>query len=192
MDSKERFSEDVSTTVNYNEHPTSQEINSHYTEGSCHMEVNSKVPFCCAVTIPHGFHYVPLGKYKVAYSLNCLSVVKESCRKTIHVDGCGPVEVNLNLLKVVGCIPILANAEVHGECSNYCGTTSGEDNHIQLCCSNNVCIDTVLKCSVACLPSYVINCHNVIISNIQVTPIQDHGCNLLRFNGMIEFNNIPC
>lgn len=54
------------------------------------------------VQVPHGFQYVPSSAPKIAYNLDCLSVVEESCRKTIQVEDCGTVEVTLNLLKVVG------------------------------------------------------------------------------------------
>ncbi|MEK4841178.1 MULTISPECIES: hypothetical protein [Bacillus] len=28
----------------------------------------------------------------IAYNLDCLSVIEGKCRKTIQVDGCGPIE----------------------------------------------------------------------------------------------------
>ncbi|PEA01354.1 hypothetical protein CON37_28385, partial [Bacillus cereus] len=111
-------------------------------------EVNTNIPFCCVVTVPHGFEYVPNGTHKIAYNLDCVSVVEETCRKTIQVDGCGPVEVTLNLLKVVGCIPYIANATVAGECGSNCDCDSNGKHHISLCCSGRICVDNVLKCSI--------------------------------------------
>lgn len=130
-----------------------------YNNGTCDTEVNLKVPFCCIVNILPGFQYMDNGENKVSYSLCCLSVIEEKCRKTISVDGCGPVEVTLNLLKVIGCIPIIANAEVRGDCGQYCNELLEWDNQIQICCSSSICIDNVLKCSVECLPPYEINCN---------------------------------
>ncbi|MEH7219488.1 hypothetical protein [Bacillus toyonensis] len=157
----------------------------------CYEEVNTKVPFCCTVNVPHGFEYVPNGTHKIAYNLDCVSVVKEKCRKTIQVDGCGPVEVTLNLLKVVGCIPYIANATVAGECGSNCDYDPHGKHHISICCSDSICVDNVLKCSIECLPHYKIDCHNVVVSDFKVTPLQDKGCHMLQFTGMIEFKHIP-
>ncbi|WP_142341691.1 hypothetical protein [Bacillus cereus] len=104
------------------------------------------------VQVPHGFQYVPNSAPKIAYNLNCLSVVEESCRKTIQVEDCGPVEVTLNLLKVVGCIPYIANATVEGECGKECEYDGNGRHQVSVCCSGNICIDNVLKCSIECLP----------------------------------------
>ncbi|OUB14056.1 hypothetical protein BK708_26030 [Bacillus thuringiensis serovar yunnanensis] len=157
----------------------------------CYEEVNTKVPFCCTVNVPHGFEYVPNGTHKIAYTLDCVSVVAEKCRKTIQVDGCGPVEVTLNLLKVIGCIPYIANATVEGDCGNNCECDPHGKHHISVCCSESICVDNVIKCSIECLPHYKINCHNVVVSDFKVTPLQDHGCHMLQFTGMIEFKHIP-
>ncbi|MGX5576588.1 ABC transporter permease [Bacillus toyonensis] len=158
----------------------------------CCEEVNTKLPFCCTVNVPHGFQYVPQSTPKIAYHVDCLSVVKESCRKTIHVEDCGPVEVTLNLLKVVGCIPYIVNATVESECGKDCEHDPyGKHHRISVCCSGNICVENVLKCSIECLPHYTIDCHNVVVSDLKVTPIQEHGCQLLQFTGTIEFIHIP-
>ncbi|PEE33264.1 hypothetical protein CN271_12645 [Bacillus cereus] len=166
---------------------------SEYTEKKqeCCDEVNTKVPFCCMVQVPHGFQYVPSSPPKIAYNLECLSVIEESCRKTIQVEDCGPVEVTLNLLKVVGCIPYIANATVAGECGEECEYDGNGRHQVSVCCSGNICIDTVLKCSIECLPPYKINCHNVVVSDFTVKLVHDHGCELLQFTGTVEFQHIP-
>ncbi|MGH0943760.1 hypothetical protein ACQVTS_21265 [Bacillus mycoides] len=161
------------------------------TKQACFEEVNTNIPFCCAVNIPHGFAYVPNGTHKIAYNLDCVSVVKKTCRKTIQVDGCGPVEVTLNLLKVVGCIPYIANATVAGECGSNCDCDPNGKHHIHVCCSGSICVDNVLKCSIECLPHYEIDCHHVVVSDFKVTPPQEHGCHMLQFTGTIEFKHIP-
>ncbi|WP_141402195.1 ABC transporter permease [Bacillus cereus] len=152
---------------------------------------NESSRFCCSVNIPHGFQYVPNETHKIVYSLDCVSVVTETCRKTIQVDGYGPVEVTFNLLKVVGCTSYIANTKVEGDCSHNCDYDAQKKHHINLCCSDAICVDNVLKCSIACLPHYEINCHNVVISDFQVKPVQDHGCNSLHFTGNFEFKYIP-
>ncbi|WP_176512353.1 hypothetical protein [Bacillus cereus] len=153
-------------------------------------EVNTNIPFCCVVNIPHGFEYAPNGTHKIAHNLDCLSVIEEKCRKTIQVDGCGPVEVTLNLLKVVGCIPYITNATVAGKCSSNCDCNSNGKRHISVCCSGSICADNVLKCSIECLPHYEIDCHHVV-SDFKVKPLQNHGCHMLQFTGIIEFKHIP-
>ncbi|WP_141543555.1 hypothetical protein [Bacillus toyonensis] len=157
----------------------------------CCEEVNTKISFCCMVQVPHSFQYVPNSEPKISYNLDCLSVVKESCRKMIQVEDCGPVEVTLNLLKIVGCMPYIANATVEGECGKGCDCDTSGHHQVSLCCSGSICIDTVLKCSIECLPNYTINCHNVVISDFTVKPVHDHGCEMLQFTGTIEFKHIP-
>ncbi|WP_257155407.1 hypothetical protein [Bacillus cereus] len=46
-------------------------------------QVQSSVSFCSMVHVPQGFVYVPKGTRKFAYSLPNLSVVKDTCQKTI-------------------------------------------------------------------------------------------------------------
>ena len=60
------------------------------TKQECFEEVKTTIPFYCVVNIPHGFEYVPNGTHKIAYNLDCLSVIEEQCRKTIQVEGGGP------------------------------------------------------------------------------------------------------
>ncbi|WP_141402267.1 ABC transporter permease [Bacillus cereus] len=153
--------------------------------------MNIKVPFCCIFQVPHGFQYVPHSAPKIAYNLDCLSVVEESCRKTIQVEDCGPVEVKLSLLKVVGCISYIANATVEGECGKDCDYDANGHHWTNVCCSGSICVDNVLKCSIECLPHYTINCHNVVVSDFTVKPVHNYGCEMLQFTGTIEFKHIP-
>ncbi|PEA02505.1 ABC transporter permease [Bacillus cereus] len=157
----------------------------------CREEMNIKVPFCCIFQVPHGFQYVPHSAPKIAYNLDCLSVVEESCRKTIQVEDCGPVEVKLSLLKVVGCISYIANATVEGECGKDCDYDANGHHWTNVCCSGSICVDNVLKCSIECLPHYTINCHNVVVSDFTVKPVHNYGCEMLQFTGTIEFKHIP-
>ncbi|WP_142343419.1 hypothetical protein [Bacillus cereus] len=107
------------------------------------------------------------------------------------MDGCGPVEVTLNLLKGVGCISCIANATVSGACGSNCDCDSNGKHHIQVCCSGSIYVDNVLKCSTECLPHYEMNCHNVVVSDFKVTSLQEQSCQILQFMGSIEFRHIP-
>ncbi|OUB10964.1 hypothetical protein BK704_11550, partial [[Bacillus thuringiensis] serovar konkukian] len=153
-------------------------------------QVQSSVSFCSMVHVPHGFVYVPNGTQKLAYSLSGLSIVKETSQKTIEVDNCGPVDVTLNLLKVVGNIPYVINAQVQGECGEKYGAVQGRDNQIELSHTGHIPVNTVLKFSVASLPDYQITEQNVVISAMDVTPVQEQGSQFLRFTGMLNFQNI--
>ena len=154
-------------------------------------QVQSSVAFCCIVHVPQGFVYVPNGTRKLAYSLSGLSIVKETAQKTIKVDNCGPVDVTLNLLKVVGNIPYVINAQVQGECGEKYGAVQGRDNQIELSHTGHIPVNTVLKFSVASLPDYRIEEKNVVISALDVTPVQEQGNQFLRFTGTITFQNVP-
>ncbi|MGG5737431.1 hypothetical protein [Bacillus cereus group sp. IBL03679] len=154
-------------------------------------QVQSSVSFCSIVQVPNGFVYVPNGTRKLAYSLSGLATVKETSQKTITVDNCGPVDVTLNLLKVVGSIAYIVNAQVQGECGEKQGASSGRDNQIEMSHTGHIPVNTVLKFSVADLPDYQIEEKNVIISAFDVTPVQEQESQFLRFTGMLTFQNTP-
>ncbi|WP_369812002.1 hypothetical protein [Bacillus mycoides] len=154
-------------------------------------QVQSSVSFCCMVHVPHGFLYVPNGTRKLAYSLSGLSIVKETCQKTITVDNCGPVDITLNLLKVVGSIPYTVNAQVQGECGEKYGASQGRDNQIELGHTGYIPVNTVLKFSVANLPDYQIEENNIVVSALDVVPVQEQDNQFLRFTGTLTFQNIP-
>ncbi|OOR06664.1 hypothetical protein BW897_30770 [Bacillus cereus] len=152
--------------------------------------VNTDMSFSCMVNVPHGFVYVPKGTKQLAYSVAGLSVVTETSQKTIVVEDCGPVDVTLNVLKVVGSIPYIVTAKVQGDAGETYGSSSQQENQIDLSYAGSIPVDTVLKLSVKSLPTYHIQEKNVKISDFQVTPVQDQGSNLLRFTGTLAFQNI--
>ncbi|MGG1149823.1 hypothetical protein [Bacillus wiedmannii] len=152
--------------------------------------VKSSVSFCSMVHVPQGFVYVPKGIRKFAYSLSGVSIVKEASWKTITVDNCGPVDVTLNLLKVVGSIPYLVNAQIQGECGEKYGANQGRDNRIELSHTGHIPVNLVLKFSVASLPDYQIEENNMLISAFDVTPVQEQNNQFLRFTGTLIFQNI--
>nr|WP_305927958.1 hypothetical protein [Bacillus mycoides] len=152
--------------------------------------VNTGLSFSCMVNIPHGFVYVPKGTKQLAYSAAGLSVVTETSQKTIVVEDCGPVDVTLNVLKVVGSIPYIVNAQVQGDDGETYGSSSKQKNQIDLSYAGNIPVDKVLKQSVESLSTYDIQAENVQISDFQVTPVQEQGSNLLRFTGTLSFQNV--
>lgn len=154
-------------------------------------QVQSSVSFCSMLHVPQGFVYVPNGTRKIALRLSSLSIVKDTSQKTITVDNCGPVDITLNLLKVVGSIPYVINAQVQGECGEKYGASSGRDNQIELSHTGHIPVNTVLKFSVENLPDYQIGEENVVISVLDVTPVQEQGSQFLRFTGTLTFQNIP-
>ncbi|MBF7150765.1 hypothetical protein [Bacillus toyonensis] len=154
-------------------------------------EISCDVPFCCVVKIPPGFEYVPQGKNKMVYNLDKIAVINETCMKAIDIDQMGSVEVNLNLLKVVGSIPFIVNAEVKGEYGIPCDTSVNPQNHILISGSNMIYVNNILKVSVDELPIYEIDGHNVYISAFHVTPVHEESYHFVRFTGTLTFRNIP-
>lgn len=154
-------------------------------------QLNTHVSFCCMVQIPNGFVHVPNKKPRIAYSVSPLSVIQETCQKNIVVDHCGPVDITLNLLKVVGSMPYIVNATVQGECGQKDGETTQSESRITLSYTGHIPINCVLKLSVESLPDYHIEEQNVAISSLQVIPVQEQGSNFLRFTGTVGFQNVP-
>ncbi|OTW93149.1 hypothetical protein BK702_04885 [Bacillus thuringiensis serovar cameroun] len=153
--------------------------------------INTYESFCCMVQIPNGFVHVPNKKPRIAYSVSPLSVIQETCQKNIVVDQCGPVDIPLNLLKVVGSMPYIVSATVQGEYGEKDGETTQAENRISLSYTGHIPINCVLKLSVESLPDYHIEEQNVVISSLQVTPVQEQGSTFLRFTGTVSFQNVP-
>ncbi|MES1054218.1 hypothetical protein FOA24_36350, partial [Bacillus thuringiensis] len=82
-------------------------------------------------------------------------------------------------------------AQVQGECGEKYGASSGRDNQIELSQTGHIPVNTVLKFSVASLPEYQIEEKNVMISSLNVTPVQEQDNQFLRFTGKLTFHNIP-
>ncbi|XLP25902.1 hypothetical protein ACFMB7_33185 (plasmid) [Bacillus toyonensis] len=71
------------------------------------------------------------------------------------------------------------------------GSSSKQENQIDLSYTGNIPVDMVLKLSVASLPAYSIQEQNIKVSDFQITPVHDQGANLLRFTGTLIFQNAP-
>ncbi|WP_429797324.1 ABC transporter permease [Brevibacillus laterosporus] len=150
-------------------------------------EENHKIPFCCLISIPHGFELTSYCKPKMVYHLNCLGLVRETCRKTVKVDDCGHAEVDLHMLKVKGCIPFIANVEVKPICEQTGCSSDPHVKEISICCTESVCVDHVLKCSVECIPHHHLNCNNVVVCDLQAIPISEDNCRFVKVIGNFQF-----
>ncbi|KAB2421877.1 MULTISPECIES: ABC transporter permease [Bacillus cereus group] len=153
-----------------------------------HVNSHKKVSFCCVIPIPNGFELVPHCYPKVAYSLECLAICKDVCRKTVPVEGCGQAEIDLHVLKVKGCIPYIVNIEVRPTCEWKGCSTDSHSKEITLCCKESVCIDEVLQCSVHCVDSIDLNCENVKVCDLSIQ-ISDcmNSCHLAKISGYFQF-----
>ncbi|MFF2242286.1 ABC transporter permease [Bacillus thuringiensis] len=149
----------------------------------CKQEEGHKIPFCCVISIPHGFELVPHCEPKIVYHLDCLATMKETCRKTVQVEDCGDAEVDIHILKVKGCIPFITNIDVEPKCEQEGCSTDPHHKEISISCIESVCIDCILKCSVGCLPDVHLDCHNVRVCNLEMSPFCDGPCQFVKITG---------
>lgn len=157
----------------------------------CMSPVDLKVPFCCIVPVPKGFELPDKVQFKIGYSMDCLSVVKDHCRKHIQIDDCGPVEIDVNVLKVIGCINMMINLQVTSDCVYYDNYHERplHEHTIYTCCEENICVNNILKCSTHKLPGYHISCDKVKISDLNYEVNNDNGCTFVIFKGYFEFKS---
>ncbi|GAC40959.1 transcriptional regulator [Paenibacillus popilliae] len=154
----------------------------------CTPEGYQIVPFCCVIPIPHGFELASYCKPKLVYLLNGLGIVTETCKKTVKVDDYGNAEVNLHVLKVKGCIPFIANVEVK---PIYEQTGCSSDPHhkeITICCTESICVDHVLKCSLETSPHHHLDGHHVVVCDLKAIPIREEHCQFVKVMGNFQFH----
>ncbi|MEC2710016.1 ABC transporter permease [Bacillus thuringiensis] len=157
---------------------------------SCSTEEERQIPFCCVISVPHGFQPVPYCKPKLVYNLSCLGTVKETCRKIIQVDDCGQTEIDLHILKVKGCISFLVNIEVEPTCERDVCSSIPDTKEMILSCEGTVCVDHIIKCSVDCLPDVCLDCENILVSDLQVQPICEDECHFVKVTGYFQLDVI--
>ncbi|TFZ09475.1 ABC transporter permease [Bacillus cereus] len=153
----------------------------------CVPETNHKVPFCCVIPIPQGFQLVSDCKPKIVYHVGCLNSIIETCRKTVQVEDCGHAEVNLHILKAKGCISFITNIDVEPVCERKACSTDPHTKEIAICCVENICVDHVLKCSVDCLTHVHFDCHNVMVSDLEMHSFCDTSCHFVKIKGNFQF-----
>ncbi|ETE88269.1 ABC transporter permease [Bacillus thuringiensis] len=147
-----------------------------------------KVPFYCTISVPKGWEVLSECQPKIVYQLDCLSIIKETCRKVVEVKDCGQTEIDVNVLKIKGCISLLINIEVRPKGERCVCFTDSHNQDIALCCKDTVCVDHVLQCSVGHLPPLQLNCHNVTVCDVKVVPICDEACQFVKVTGDFQFH----
>ncbi|MED3220859.1 ABC transporter permease [Bacillus thuringiensis] len=147
--------------------------------------IQHKVPFCCTISVPKGWEVLSACHPKIVYQLDCLSIIKETCRKTVEVKDCGQTEIDVNVLKIKGCISFLMNIEVNPKDEQCICFADSDNQDIALCCKDTVCVDHVLQCSVGPLH---LNCHNVTVCDVKVVPVCDEACQFVKVTGNFQLH----
>ncbi|MGE7625239.1 hypothetical protein ACQKMD_20140 [Viridibacillus sp. NPDC096237] len=146
---------------------------------------NHRLPFSVIMTIPKGFHMQKQDP-KLVYDVSYLSMTKETCKKSIEVDHCGHVEVDLHALKIKGCVSFFLNLFIEPIHTQHMCTTNSQDASLSLCCQETVYIDHVLKYSVSTLPYYVIDDDHIQVRHLDVQTI-DADCQTVKVSGVFLF-----
>ncbi|KAA6448385.1 hypothetical protein ACQCVL_30215 [Bacillus thuringiensis] len=134
---------------------------------------NYIVPFSVLVQIPESFqirkHTIP----KLVYNLRYLSLSKETCKKSIEVDNCGYVDVDLYALKIKGCLSFLLNVPIEPTQLQNIGFSDHKNDFIFLSFQDTLYVDHVLKYSVGNLPYYVIDEEHIQLRHIEIEMLRD-------------------
>ncbi|OUB84396.1 hypothetical protein [Bacillus wiedmannii] len=146
---------------------------SHFSHDIHPDEKNHVVPFCIMVNLPKGFHIQKPVNPKLVYDLGYLSMTKEICKKSIEVDNCGYIDVDLHVLKIKGCLSFFLNLCVEPIHRQKMCSTEYQDSSISLCFQDTVYVDHVLKYSVDKLPYYVIDKDHVQVRKLEVQILKD-------------------
>ncbi|MGC7930599.1 hypothetical protein ACP3VS_18445 [Lysinibacillus sp. VIII_CA] len=146
---------------------------------------NYRLPFSVFMNIPKGFQ-LRKQEPKLVYDVSYLSMTKETCKKSIEVENCGLVEVDLYALKIKGCIPFLLNVFIEPIHTQYIYSSSNKDTSISLCYQETVSIEHVLKYSVSTLPYYAIDGEHIQVRHLEVLPV-DTDCTTIKISGIFFF-----
>ncbi|MFA2556706.1 hypothetical protein ACTFSJ_28560 [Bacillus cereus group sp. MYBK12-2] len=119
---------------------------------------NDPIQFCCDLKLPKNSTINP-STLKFVYDTSCLHVVASTQTICCNSD-CGPVDITLNSIKIVGCIPYYLSAEITPHKDNsLCGGKVDlkdntcdacieiEDKIVAVCCQGNLCVDHTIGCS---------------------------------------------
>ncbi|HDR6319133.1 TPA: hypothetical protein QCU53_006101 [Bacillus thuringiensis] len=132
------------------------------------QEKNHRVPFSVVLNIPKGFQIQKETNPKFIYDLSHLSMIKETCKKSIEVDNCGYVDIDLHALKIKGCLSLLLNLYIEPICESKIFTKNSKDGSIALSYQETLHVDHVVKYSVGRLPYYVIDDEHVQIHHLEI------------------------
>ncbi|QWH75526.1 hypothetical protein EXW59_01390 (plasmid) [Bacillus mycoides] len=145
---------------------------SHLQQTTYPNEKNHILPFSVIINLPKGFHIQKQRDPKLVYDLSYLSMSKEICKKSIEVDNCGYVDVDLHVLKIKGCLSFLLNVCIEPIHKQKMCSTDHKDDTIFLCAQDTLYVDHVLKYSVGKLPYYVINEEHVQVRKLEIQMLE--------------------
>ncbi|MDY7965718.1 hypothetical protein [Bacillus thuringiensis] len=149
-------------------------------------EKNHRLPFSVVLNIPKGFQIQKEIDPKLMYDLNHLSMIKETCKKSIEVDNCGHVDVDLHALKIKGCLSFLLNLYVEPIHESKICTKNTRDGSIALFYQETLYVDHVVKYSVGRLPYYVIDDEHIHIRHLEIK-VLDENCEMAKVSGEFYF-----
>ena len=78
------------------------------------------------------------------------------------------MEIDLQVLKVKGCLYLYVNVSVSPICEEYIGigTVQGKNSIMYTCCQETIFIDYITKCSLEGLPYYVLDCEHMKVCDL--------------------------
>ncbi|MEC5308804.1 hypothetical protein [Bacillus thuringiensis] len=161
--------------LNLNESPQSSSFSTHLDHDTHPNEKNHILPFSILLTIPKGFYIQKHIDPKLVYDLNYLSMSKEICKKSIEVDNCGYIDVDLHVLKIKGCLSFLLNVCIEPIHKQKMCSTDHKNDAIFLCAQDTVYVDHVLKYSVGQLPYYVIDEDHIQVRQLEIQMLDNQG-----------------
>lgn len=162
----------------------SDHSSSHHTNDP--NEKNHILPFSIIINLPKGYHIQNQMDPKLVYDLNYLSMTKEICKKSIEVDNCGFVDVDLHVLKIKGCLSFLLNVCIEPIHKQKMCSTNHKDDSIYLCAQDTLYVDHVLKYSVGPLPYYVIDENHIQVRKLEINKL-DHSHESVKISGEFYF-----
>ncbi|WP_144489462.1 hypothetical protein [Bacillus thuringiensis] len=133
-----------------------------------------QIAFQCMVIIPIGFQINKSSPPKIIYDLSRLSMTKETAKKQAVLEGFGKIEVNLNALKIKGCLSYIINIPIEPINSDNIYSIDKRDTSIYLSCQENSYVDHVLKYSVDQLPYYIVDDDHIQVRDLYIKLIKEN------------------
>lgn len=136
------------------------------------IDKNHILPFSVILNLPKGFHIQKQIHPKLMYDLSYLSMSKEICKKSIEVDNCGYVDVDLHVLKIKGCLSFLLNVCIEPIDKQTMCSTDHKNYSIYLCAQDTLYVNHILKYSIDTLPYYVIDEHHIHVRKLEIEMLE--------------------
>ncbi|MGE6619162.1 hypothetical protein [Bacillus mycoides] len=149
-------------------------------------EKNHILPFSVILNLPKGFHIQKQIQPKLVYNLSYLSMSKEICKKSIEVDNCGYVDVDLHVLKIKGCLSFLLNVCMEPIHKQKMCSTDHKNDFIFLCAQDTLYVDHILKYSIDTLPYYVIDEDHIQVRKLEIEMLE-HSHRIAKISGEFYF-----